>query len=902
MTRLPEDLDRGGFRHGGGGTSSARPCAVSRLTGSWSAIRRLKPNPTPLVLLLVLCAAASAIAGPPAADVREVVKNYCIECHNPEDRKGEVDLKSILADDLNRHSETWLTAVDMLYFREMPPEEAPQPSEEEYKHVIAALEASLEAPDSTTEPGTFAEMVDSHCVRCHNAEDMEGELNLNAIRTQPIAEHSVTWEKALRKLNARVMPPLNERRRPSEAEYQVMTAHLVTNLDAFAAEHPRPGRTPTFRRLNRTEYQNAIRDLLAVEVDVTDLLPADESSHGFDNITVGNLPPALMTRYLRAAEKIARLAVGTPRQGPDTKVYRVKADVTQEWHVPGLPLGTRGGKPISHHFPRDGEYEIQVRLMRDRNEEIEGLHGEHELEVLLGRERVAGFEVAPKEGPGEFDDSKLKARFEAAAGPQKVGVTFVNNGRSLLETKRKPYNVHYNHHRHPRLTPAIYQVSITGPYNDAGISSTPSRRRIFTTYPDNSAEEESAARQIVRNLMRRAYRRPVTEDELAGPMRFYHAGREEGGFEAGIERALTAILVSPRFLFRIERDPEGLEPGEPYTISNFELASRLSFFLWSSIPDEKLLAAAESGELRQPDMLEKHVRRMLADERASALATNFAGQWLHLRNLDSKTPNARRYPDFGENLRRAMRRETELHVERMISEDRSVLDLIRANYTYLNERLARHYGIPHVQGSRFRRVDLPEGSDRGGLLRHGSILTVTSYATRTSPVVRGNWILENILGTPAPPPPEDVPSLDQSASSEDLTVRQRLAKHRADPACASCHDLMDPVGFALENFDAVGRWRELDAGRPVDASGGLPGGDDFEGVAGLEAGVLERPDLFVTTLTEKLMTFGLGRGVRPEDAPAIRRIVRQAAENDYRFSSIILGIVRSEPFQMRTAK
>jgi hypothetical protein len=535
------------------------------------------------------------------------------------------------------------------------------------------------------------------------------------------------------------------------------------------------------------------------------------------------------------------------------------------------------------------------------------------MEFLLDRERVANFKLVPPKNKKEyvFDADQLKAQIEVTAGPHDLGVTFIKNRSSLLETKRQPLNVHFNFHRHPRLTPAVYQVSITGPFNPLDDRSqptntpslnSPSRQRIFSWYPKQPDEEEACAKRIIAELTRRAYRRPIDDDDLAKPMAFYREAHAADGFESGIEMALSSILVSPRFLFRIERDPEGLQSGSAYEISDLELASRLSFFLWSSIPDDELLVAAERGELRNPDVLEQQMQRMLNDPRSNALVTNFSSQWLYLRNLDTKTPDARRFPDFDDNLRQAFRQETELFFQSIIREDRSVLDLIKADYTYLNERLAKHYGIPHIYGSRFRRVELPEESHRGGLLRHGSILTVTSYATRTSPVIRGHWILENLLGTPTPPPPQDVPALEDIVVGAELPIRERLAKHRANAACASCHDIIDPIGFALENFDAVGRWRDREFGRPVDSKGRLPGSDTIEGVSGLERGILQRPEMFVATMTEKLFIYALGRGIEVHDGPAVRQVVRSAAKNHYRFSEVIWGIINSPPFQMRTTE
>lgn len=747
--------------------------------------------------------------------------------------------------------------------------------------------------------GAFA-VIKRYCYDCHDSLMEKGGLDLEGIVGEPVANHAAIWEKVARKMSARYMPPIGKAR-PSEAAYEKTVATLATALDAAAAKNPNPGRTQTFRRLTRTEYQNAIRDLLDLRIDAAALLPKDEASHGFDNVTVSGLSPTLLDRYITAARKISQLAVGAAREKPGGETYRVPADVTQEWHVPGLPIGTRGGTLIPHTFPLDGEYEFKIRLARDRNEEIEGLRGRYELELLIDGKRIELFTVAPPKIRGDYEsvDGKLRIRVPVTAGLHQVGVTFIDNSSSLLERKRQPYAAAFNMHRHPRLRPAIYQVSITGPYNPSGPGDTASRRRIFIARPADASEEDACAKTILSSLMRRAFRRPVTDEDLRQPMRFFREARDEDGFEAGIQSALTLILISPEFLFRVEKDPLGIPPNTTYRISDLELASRLSFFLWSSIPDEELLQTAIRGELHKPEILEQQTRRMLADPRAYSLAGNFADQWLYLRNLESLTPDARLFPDFDDNLRQAFRRETELFFESILREDRSILDLIRADYTYLNERLATHYGIGGIHGSHFRKVTLDPESHRGGLLRHGSILTVTSYATRTSPVIRGNWILGNLLGTPPPPPPPDVPALPEKTISSSLSVRERLAEHRANPRCASCHDIMDPVGFALENFDAVGRWREYENGLPVDASGGFPDGSEFTGVDALERHLLKRPELFVGTFAEKLLTFALGRGIETYDAPAIRRIVEQAGRDDFKFSAIILGVVNSTPFQMR---
>ena len=755
-------------------------------------------------------------------------------------------------------------------------------------------------------------LVDRYCLNCHNDIDFAGDLTFEGVDAANVGASTEIWERVVRKLRVRAMPPrtTTDIPRPAESEYEGLVAYLETSLDRVAAANPNPGRTAALRRLTRTEYQHAIRDLLSVAVDVTALLPPDEPGHGFDNVTVGELSPTLLDRYVSAAEKISRVAVGLPTRAPGGDTIRIPADLTQEEHIDGLPIGTRGGALVRYTFPLDGEYEIQIRLTRDRDELVEGLSVPHDLELLLDDERVQLFTVKPPQ-PGSADatrqshdqvDQHLKVRIPVRAGPRALGVAFPKRPTALLETARQPYRARFNSYRHPRVQPAIYSISIVGPYEPAGPGDTPSRRRIFLRQPSHPDEEEAAARQNLTALMRRAYRRPVTDDDLRGPMALYRNARANGSFETGMEMALAGVLVSPHFLFRVEQEPAGLQPGTPYRISDIELASRLSFFLWSSIPDDELLDRAAAGALRDPKVLDRQVRRMLADPRSQTLTSNFASQWLHLRSLTSSTPDMRLFPDFDHNLREAFRQETELFFDSILREDRSALDLLRADYTFVNERLARHYGIPHVYGSRFRRVTREDDSGRGGLLRHASILTVTSYATRTSPVIRGKWILDNFLGVPPPPPPQDVPDLKDATAGGALSVRQRLAEHRENPTCAACHNLMDPIGLSLEGFDAIGRLRTVDGGFPVDASGGFPDGSEFTGIAGLEEALLKRPEIFVGTLTEKLLVYALGRGVESYDAPAVRTIVREARAQEFRLSSLILGVVNSRPFQMRTSR
>jgi hypothetical protein len=760
----------------------------------------------------------------------------------------------------------------------------------------ATLAASSSAPRAA---------VKQYCLTCHNDQIKAAGLTLAPLDVDRVGEHAATWEKVVRKLRVRMMPPPGAPR-PAEATYDALVTHLETSLDRAAAAALNPGRAETFRRLNRTEYQNAVRDLLGIDVDVSSLLPKDDASYGFDNVGVGELSPTLLERYLAAAQKVSRLAVGSPLPAPATHTVLLPPDLTQEDHVAGLPLGTRGGTSVQHTFPLDGTYEFQIRLSRDRNENVEGLYEPDHLELTLDGRRLELFTVVPNRNKvgdyysDEAVDRDLKVRVTVPAGPHEVGATFPRKSFALLETVRQPYPAHFNMDRHPRVQPAVRSVSITGPFDTRGAGDTPSRRRIFVCRPANPADEPACAKTIFSTLARRAYRRAVTDGDLEVPLTLYRDAQAKDGFEAGVEIGLRAILASTEFLFRIERDPLDVAPNTVYRVNDVELASRLSFFLWSSIPDEVLLAAALDGTLRRPEVLDRQVRRMLADARAEALVTNFAGQWLYLRNLDAVSPDPRTFPEFDDNLRQAFRRETELLFESIVKEDRNVLDLLRAPYTFVNERLARHYGIPNVYGSRFRRVPLVEDSVRAGLLGHGSVLTVTSYANRTSPVLRGKWVLENILGTPPPPPPPNVPPLGTPPVGKALSMRERMTQHRSNPACSGCHQLMDPAGLSMENFDAIGRWRtRTEAGSPVDASGGLPGGTSFEGVSGLRKAVLSRPELFVTTVTEKLLTYAVGRGLEYYDAPTVRAIVRDARDQDYRFSSVVLGVVKSAPFQMR---
>lgn len=719
-------------------------------------------------------------------------------------------------------------------------------------------------------------LVEKYCLACHNDRLKTANLSLEKLGVEA---HPGEWEKVVRRLRARQMPP-QPLPRPKDADYETAVKALEARLDKLPTD---PGRTDTFRRLTRFEYRNAVRDLLAVDIDVSSLLPVDEASHGFDNMTLGELSPTLLERYLNAARKISRLAVGIAPKTPDGQTITLRPDLTQEDHFDGLPIGTRGGTQLTHTFPVDAEYEITVRLARDRNEHVEGLRGTHQVEVMIDRERTRLFQVEPSPtGDHSAVDTHLTFRIPMKAGPHQVAVTFPKLPNLLKETERQPYPAHFNMDRHPRITPALYSITINGPFNSTQASDSPSRRRIFTC----QTQDNACVTKILSGLLRRAYRRPVTAEDLKAPLRFFEQVRKTEGFNYGIEMAVRAILVSPQFLFRVEES----------SLSELQLATRLSFFIWSSIPDDELLALAEKNQLRAN--LKTQVARLLKDDRSRALIDNFAGQWLYLRNLETVTPDMRSFVDFDDNLRQAMRKETELFFDSVLREDRSALTLLKADYTFLNERLARHYNIPNVYGGHFRKVQLTPDQMRGGLLRHGSILTVTSYATRTSPVIRGKWILDNILGIPPPPPPPNVPTLKENSSvGKQMTLRERLAEHRKNPACFGCHQLMDPVGFSLENYDPVGKYRTSD-----DIAGGLPDGSKFDGVAGLESAILARPELFAITLAEKLLGYSLGRGVEATDAPTVRQIVRDSSASGYKMSSIILGIVQSPAFQRRRAQ
>ncbi len=716
------------------------------------------------------------------------------------------------------------------------------------------------------------QFVQKYCEGCHNDRVKSGTLSLEQLDPAQAAASPEKWEKVIRKLRAGMMPPAGAPR-PERAAIDEFVGHISTSLDQFAAKHPNPGMVG-LHRLNRAEYGNAVRDLLAVNVDVSTLLPSDDSSEGFDNIADAlGVSPALLERYVSAATRISRLAVGDPATAATTNTWRVPGDLSQTAHIEGLPLGTRGGISFDYTFPLDAEYSFKIRA-RSAGLGV-GAGGEAvTLEITVDGARI---------NPGK---SSTDFRLKLPAGPHTIGVAMPAHNSAGEDDV---YGVYADN-------AGVTTVAITGPVNPTGPGDTPSRRKIFVCHPSAGEDETACAKRILTSLAGKAFRRPVRDSDLETLLGFYQQGRNGGGFERGIEDAVARILIDPWFIFRFEKEPAGAAPGTVYPVSDTELASRLSFFLWSSIPDEELLRLAQQNKLHDPQVLAAQTRRMLADPKASALSENFAGQWLYLRELKSARPETR---DFNDNLRQSFRRETEMLFESVMREDRNVVDLLNADYTYVDERLADHYGIPDVYGSRFRRVKLPDDARRG-LLGQGSILLVTSVATRTSPVARGKWVLENILGTSAPLPPPNVPALPEDASAAKIvSVRQKMEAHRNNPVCASCHKIMDPIGFSLENFDLTGKWRSTDGGVPIDSSSQMVDGTKLSGPASLREALLSRSDVFVSTLTEKLMTYAIGRGLKYYDMPAVRAITRDAGRNDDRFSSIVLGIVKSAPFQMR---
>jgi mono/diheme cytochrome c family protein len=781
----------------------------------------------------------------------------------------------------------------------------------------------------------YGAVVTKYCVTCHNDRAKTGGLTLEKIDLTNVGAEADVLERVVRKVRVGMMPPQGSPQ-PDRDARAALVSWLTTSLDQSAGAHPNPGR-PLVHRLNRAEYSNAIRDLLALDVDASALLPPDDAAYGFDNIADAlGVSPILLERYLAAAGKISSLAVGDPDLGPAGETFRIRQDASQDTHIEGLPVGTVGGILAKTTLPLDGTYDFSIRLFRTNLGVVRGLEYEHQLEYTVDGERVHISKVGGEDDfkanlknmtkAGDDVEARAHIRIPLKAGPHVISAAFLERTDAINPLRLQPFIRSSNDTLDTIGHPHLDTFTLTGPFDPTGPGDTPSRRRIFVCRPTGQATEEGpasakasarprrsspaieasedgCARRIISTLARRAYRGQVGSSDLERLHAFYLAGRKQGTFDTGIQTALQRILASPKFSFRVERDPPDALPGTIYRVSDLELASRLSFFLWSSIPDDQLLRVASQGTLHTPVVLNQQVRRMLADSKAEALVTNFAGQWLYLRNLKSLQPNSLEFPDFDDNLRQALQRETELFFRSILREDRNVVDLMTADYTFLNERLAKHYGVPGVYGSQYRRVTLADDARRG-LLGKGAILMVTSHADRTSPVVRGKWVLDNLLSAPVPPMPNNVPPLneDPNRGGRILTMRERMEEHRKNPVCAACHKIMDPIGLSMENFDAVGAWRTRDGGTlgsPINASGELLDGTKVDGVVTLRQALLAQPELFVGTVAEKMMVYALGRGLAYYDMPEVRRIVRESASQNYRFSSLILGVVNSTAFQKR---
>ena len=776
------------------------------------------------------------------------------------------------------------------------------------------------ATHSAGDAKTYRAFVNEYCVSCHNsrtAQPASDPVDLEKASLDDVVASAATWERVLHKLSVRAMPPQGMKR-PQESDYVNFTSWLANSLDqAWAAKGAVPGRY-VVHRLNRTEYGNAVRDLLAIDVDVTSLLPTDGAEFGFDNIATSlKTSPLLLERFVTAAQRISTLAMGNPKELPGTTEYSVSREFSQNAYIEGLPLGTRGGTVVRHIFPADGEYKLSARLFRGVEEGYIGVEGNdtpNTFVITIDGEEVFSTTIG---GPKDHEeqgksltetqpviDARMTGKVKVTAGPHEVGFTWRERPAQRQDVWQPALRDSQEVHMVGGM-PKIRTAMIEGPYNVTGVSATASRDRVLVCKPSSTSEESACAERIFTNLTRRAYRRSVTSADVEAPMAFYRQARQSGEtFDAGIRAGLARVLSSPSFLYRVESDPAGIPPGAAHPVSDVDLASRLSFFLWSSIPDEQLLKLATSGRLRQPGVLGSEVKRMLTDKRADALVSNFTGQWLQLRNLESKvSPDLLMFPDFDDNIRKGFRRETEMLFGYILRNDRSALELMSADYTFVNERLAKHYGIPGVYGERFRQVKLTD-PNRFGLLGHGSILSMTALATRTSPVFRGKYVLGTFLNTPPPPPPPVVPSLEESNKGSETvskSVRDQLELHRKNPACSSCHRVIDPAGFALENFDSIGQWRaSMPNGAKIDTAGVLADGSQINGPIELRQAILNRPDAFVTVITERMMIYALGRGLEPSDMPVVRRIVRQAGKNGYRLSAIVNEIVQSAPFQMRT--
>lgn len=735
--------------------------------------------------------------------------------------------------------------------------------------------------------------VRKNCLGCHNAKNATAGIALDAdVKGADVVAHSGAWEKALRKIRTGEMPP-PPIPKPAKADATWIVNWIERELDAASVRNPEPGRV-AIHRLNRAEYNNAVRDLLAVDFTPADDFPADDAGYGFDNIAdVLSLPPVLMEKYLAAAGKVTRQAVGLVKFSPALDRYTIeRKDPQRNRWSDDLPFGTRGGAVIHHRFPIDSEYLIRARVRGDAENRLPPV-----LEFRIDGKRVKTFEARISNAEEDEGQRRFEFQLPVAAGRREIAVTFLRES-SLNEEAEVTLN---NQGNPVQKLMAVDYIEVGGPFKTEGTPNSPSRRMIFSCAPKAPAEEEPCASAILSRLARRAYRRPVHAADLAPLMRLYRMGRQDSNsFEGGVQVALKAVLVSPSFLFRLESEPASAKPGSIVPLSDLELASRLSFFLWSSIPDETLLAAAEKGQLKDAKILETQVRRMLADPKSQRFVENFAGQWLHLRNLAHVKPDPDKFPEFDPELREALARETELFFESIVRSDASVIDFLDAPYTFVNERLAKHYGIPGIQGRHFRKVAV-DPATRGGVLSQGSVLTVSSYPTRTSPVIRGKWVLENLLGAPPPPPPPNVPELRESEIGQSASLRQQMEQHRSNPVCAACHSKMDHIGFALENYDAIGRWRTKDGKFDIDASGVLPNGTAFQNPQQFKAILREQKQEFVQALAEKMLTYALGRGLERYDRPVVRTISREMAGQDYRFSSLVRGIVNSTPFRLRRA-
>jgi hypothetical protein len=774
-----------------------------------------------------------------------------------------------------------------------------------------------------TQSATYQATIQQYCVTCHNQRLKTGGLSLDSLDVANVRSNAETWESVVRKLRVGAMPP-HGARRPDQKTTDNLIAWLEGELDRTSTRSP--GR-PVLRRLNRAEYANAIRDLLGLDVDVTALLPPDVSAFGFDNVAdAQGSSPALLQAYLAAARKISAVAVGDPRINTGSDTYSARQDLSQDVHLEGLPLGTVGGLRARHTFPVDGEYEFQVRLYRTNLSAIRGLEDPHDLELTLDEEPILRASVGgdkdlialqtnPTEASDTLEAARLRVRRIVKAGQRDVAAAFLDATPPLFETNRLQRFIRdFSNPFDAEGAPHVQSITVQGPFGAKTVGAPPSPRVFICRPPSPSPDvrrggsldppavaETACARRILSSLATQAYRRPISDAELNDLVSYYSQAKGSGSFQDGIQFGLRRILASPSFVFRPEAEPSSIAAGMAYRITDIELATRLSFFFWSSLPDEPLMRVAREGRLKNPKVLAAQTRRMLADARASAFVSNFAGQWLHLRNLKGKVPNSELFPDFDDNLRQAFQREAELFFESIVREDRSILDLMNANHTFVNERLARHYGIENVFGSDFRRVSLADEARRG-ILGKGAVLLVTSHATTTSPVLRGKWVLENLMGAPPPPPPADLDTAlkEDPPGSAPKTMREQMERHRTNPVCANCHRVMDPIGFALENFDLVGAWRTKDAsGLALNTADELTDGTKVDGVVSLRHALVRRPDVFVQTLTEKMMVYALGRGLTYEDMPEVRKVVRTAVQKGYRFSALIQGIVESAPFTMR---